>query len=130
MIESCFGFSLQAVKLQHFGQSTKHTETERELGKKKKGEEGRRRRRKKKKGRRLWCLFSFSFLRRHSLPRRLWRFLPVHPSLSSVLHVRSSSTRSNARFGDFPQQKGWQWMISPWNRGDLPLPSMPFSESV
>jgi hypothetical protein len=45
LIESCFGFSLQAVKLQHFGQSTKGTETDRELGRKKKGEEGRRRRR-------------------------------------------------------------------------------------
>jgi TATA-binding protein-associated factor Taf7 len=33
LIESCFGFSLQAVKLQQFfGQSTKGTETERELG--------------------------------------------------------------------------------------------------
>ena len=33
MIESCCGFSLQAVKLQQFfGQSTKGTETERELG--------------------------------------------------------------------------------------------------
>ncbi len=51
-------------------------------------------------------------------------------SLSPVLHVRSSSARSDARFGDFPQQKGWQWMISPWNRGDLPLPSMPFSECL
>ena len=45
MIESCFGFSLQAVKLQHFRQSTKCTEIEREPGRKKKGEEGRRRRR-------------------------------------------------------------------------------------
>jgi hypothetical protein len=40
LIESCFGFSLQAVKLQQFfGQSTKGTETERELGGKKKEEE-------------------------------------------------------------------------------------------
>jgi hypothetical protein len=46
LIESCFGFSLQAVKLQQFfGQSTKGTETGRELS----GKKERRRRKKKKK---------------------------------------------------------------------------------
>jgi hypothetical protein len=47
LIESCFGFSLQAVKLQQFfEQSTKGTEIERELGGKKKEEEEERRKKK------------------------------------------------------------------------------------
>ena len=71
----------------------------------------RRRRKKKKKGRRLWRLFSFSFLCRHSLPRRLWRFLRVHPCHSLQFFTfeahRQDLTPNSVTFPNKRDDNGW-----------------------